>query len=1115
MPKDIYEIRAFTSGLMSAPSESDIPDDAASYSLNIDPSVEDGKLGGIPTDVEYSLVGQEFYARKMTEIEYYHEGDSRPKTTLVYFDHSVNRIKYIDNFYYETSPYTAEQSEEIAASPYLTFSPYNHAVHIGLGPSVEPKWFGYLSHGQDGSTVPPSPTPYLTSAKLEKIAGGDTTPDGMYKSVIINDGATEYMVGFIYGRDRLFAINIADGTTYSYSTQNNDLLPFVKLQAICDCIDDTVTGYGQCFYVYDKDSSEYGTVYRIKFDPTGTPKWTIDATISVSNFDKGLEDPNTYELTDMEQSKYEDGTTNKFYFWFAFHNTAGPVRVCKHRSGDPNEISSLTAENSVGYPTLLFMSNEYSWSGVTALTMKNMTPSLRLKNANRDTCEKGQFCHSDNIGAYHYFEFNTFMKPLCKTGDLNGDIAYFFNCREGNIGPKIKVSSPDDNNWSHIGLACYIVGVSNTPGGNCLPDTNANVRIRGVQTGREEFDGSGTNVYNRSISGFQAIYLGDNILVSISTPNMTTMYLYATTAFTLSSVSFGAFYYYPTNPGGEIESSRTYGFRYLENGTTWTPYGTDVTAYKHTEGDSVVVTIGNGSIINTPDEIVVCKDNGGFQLSKLSYTADTTPNGDEFGSPTNIVNGDLVIVPRLTSSAAPGMRRDREYRYYLAYEYDKSQIGPLSDILQSITLDDDEKAIFVEIYFKSSLLLNQRISGLYLFRGYADGFIDPDQGSTPKMLKYFDLTKSIARKVLEGTSEEYLFLMAKDADSLGATYDTLTGYMSTESQCTPNYSISCVGQSYNFVSGCGGLDGFNDATNYVFRSQPGRFDQFNIVEDFVILPETPKAMVFFNGKLYCFSTTRSWVINALGDMYIEDQLEGIGCQSNESLTVTDAGLFVAGESNVYINVGNGFQAIGDPILRSNTGDFGYLERMRIVTGYDDIFYSPKVTFDETRNAFLIFYYTSQSVYPQYKRCLAFSIFNKRWDLWEAPDDPIFCTLNGRTQRILLGGYQMFVNYMGGTTKRAYTWHSKVIDAGVSTLRKIWYEIRVKASSYSVGTIGLKDQDSTSIPSIQASFVPGKFVKVEPSSKTLSQGVILTISNASGDCYIDSLGIIYRRKVGAR
>ena len=50
MAKQKFEITSFQSGIVSNPSETDIPQDAAAFSLNIDPVAEDGALRGIIED---------------------------------------------------------------------------------------------------------------------------------------------------------------------------------------------------------------------------------------------------------------------------------------------------------------------------------------------------------------------------------------------------------------------------------------------------------------------------------------------------------------------------------------------------------------------------------------------------------------------------------------------------------------------------------------------------------------------------------------------------------------------------------------------------------------------------------------------------------------------------------------------------------------------------------------------------------------------------------------------------------------------------------------------------------------------------------------------------------
>ena len=50
MAKNSFEISTFTTGVIGSPSETDIPDDAAAFSVNINPIAEDGTLTGINED---------------------------------------------------------------------------------------------------------------------------------------------------------------------------------------------------------------------------------------------------------------------------------------------------------------------------------------------------------------------------------------------------------------------------------------------------------------------------------------------------------------------------------------------------------------------------------------------------------------------------------------------------------------------------------------------------------------------------------------------------------------------------------------------------------------------------------------------------------------------------------------------------------------------------------------------------------------------------------------------------------------------------------------------------------------------------------------------------------
>jgi hypothetical protein len=80
MPKQNFEISTFTNGIISNPSdELDIPVDAATYSLNVDPQTE-GSLGGISDD---AFLKESGFTEDMSEISYSQGGSVAQATGVL------------------------------------------------------------------------------------------------------------------------------------------------------------------------------------------------------------------------------------------------------------------------------------------------------------------------------------------------------------------------------------------------------------------------------------------------------------------------------------------------------------------------------------------------------------------------------------------------------------------------------------------------------------------------------------------------------------------------------------------------------------------------------------------------------------------------------------------------------------------------------------------------------------------------------------------------------------------------------------------------------------------------------------------------------------------------
>ena len=66
--EQVYRIQVqFVTGTITTPSERDIPDDAASYSLNIDPTTQDGVLQGVPEDDNVSYLSNAAFGGTYTD----------------------------------------------------------------------------------------------------------------------------------------------------------------------------------------------------------------------------------------------------------------------------------------------------------------------------------------------------------------------------------------------------------------------------------------------------------------------------------------------------------------------------------------------------------------------------------------------------------------------------------------------------------------------------------------------------------------------------------------------------------------------------------------------------------------------------------------------------------------------------------------------------------------------------------------------------------------------------------------------------------------------------------------------------------------------------------------
>ena len=159
MPKQLLEIKNFLSGTILTPSETDIPHEVASYSLNIDPIAQDGKLQGRPLD---TLKISAFNANSpmmrtidddgvRTVIAYSGDEDGDEDGALGYsydIENASGLTPASGEYGGAIKPLTTTLDDSAYKNGNLDMEVNNKEVHIGLGTEDEPRWFGKLDNTQ-------------------------------------------------------------------------------------------------------------------------------------------------------------------------------------------------------------------------------------------------------------------------------------------------------------------------------------------------------------------------------------------------------------------------------------------------------------------------------------------------------------------------------------------------------------------------------------------------------------------------------------------------------------------------------------------------------------------------------------------------------------------------------------------------------------------------------------------------------------------------------------------------------------------------------------------------------------------------------------------------------
>jgi hypothetical protein len=245
------------------------------------------------------------------------------------------------------------------------------------------------------------------------------------------------------------------------------------------------------------------------------------------------------------------------------------------------------------------------------------------------------------------------------------------------------------------------------------------------------------------------------------------------------------------------------------------------------------------------------------------------------------------------------------------------------------------------------------------------------------------------------------------------------------------------------------------------------------------------------GKLFVFDENNIYKINP-ESLQIEDTFEGIGCLSNDSLVVTEYGLYFANRNGAYFHNGSSPQKISSPIQTggktnmlsiTNSSSLGTEE-------LEDLSWSntagnmsnllPNTAFDPNTNCVLFFVQFKDSSVKKsasvgtsieststlsltHNLIWSYSIEKRRWDLWELGEEAhIGVPFSDGEGTVCLSVGNGIYSLFTGENKKLYSWLSKKLIMNASTVNKVFNRIKVIGPKESLINDGTYETESDKI-----------------------------------------------------
>ena len=454
------------------------------------------------------------------------------------------------------------------------------------------------------------------------------------------------------------------------------------------------------------------------------------------------------------------------------------------------------------------------------------------------------------------------------------------------------------------------------------------------------------------------------------------------------------------------------------------------------------------------------------------------------------------------------------YYWKMTLLYDGYQEGPLSQFFFSQPTDEFN-------YNQVILTLRvsdppNRVSHIVLYRKNA-------VNDYYRMVGECDLAKGWTHLAERDIYQKQLV----DEGKLGPTYEAVTGMPETLRETIVNYKLSTVAQGHLIVADCYHPE-IKQGQNFMFKSQPNAYSNFNWSRDYCVLPTKPTCIKWWAGKLYAFDLANMYRIN-LDNLVLEDTFEGIGCISEDTAITTDIGMFFADYQGMYWHNGNKAENISRDIVQSSwAGDLTDIIEETAAADQRWQFHNwqninhnipPKILFNPMTQSV---YYCFQDKHPNdnaiFNGAWVYGLGRKRWDLIETPV-PEGSFTGIKNDIYLSGGNKLWQIAKSGNERKKWSFYTKTFDFGGASQDKTFANINVifnnsvDAASMKAGTGGnikfLVDGDEVASNLVNTKQDKNKVTyrlagSVKKGKKLQVQLSLMTVE-------VDSIGIVYKSK----